>query len=198
MPASTHMVRADDGSNTLETASAAVLLRLPLDRRTKTLGAALAASVSAASFVHFGVGLDGWCAAFFGCVLIALSLVDLDRHKLPNRLLLPSTAVLAIAELIADPGQFRARLIAAGAAFVGFLLLALIYPPGLGMGDVKLVLFLGIGLGGAVIYAITLSAVAASLVSLVVLVRRGRKGRKVAIPFAPFLALGALVVLFVQ
>jgi hypothetical protein len=78
--------------------------------------------------------------------------------RLPNPILLPSTAVLAVGELAADRTQSRSRLIAAAAAYTGFLILALVYPPGLGMGDVKLVFFLGIGLGAAVVYAIALGA----------------------------------------
>ena len=98
--------------------------------------------------------------------------------------------------LIADPARLPSHLLAAGAAFAGFFLLAVLYPPGMGMGDVKLMLLLGLVLGPAVLYAAMLGAVTASAVSIALLVRYGRAGRKIAIPYGPFLAFGAITVLF--
>ena len=86
----------------------------------------------------------------------------------------------------------------AATAASGFLFVAaLAYPGGMGMGDVKLALLMGVGTrshrgGGA-----SLGMVAALVPAIVfLLARHGSKARKMAIPFAPFLALGSVVALF--
>jgi leader peptidase (prepilin peptidase)/N-methyltransferase len=66
----------------------------------------------------------------------------------------------------------------------------------MGMGDVKLALLLGAALGSVVPVALVLGMVAALVPSVVLLARHGSRARKLAIPFAPFLALGAVVALF--
>jgi leader peptidase (prepilin peptidase)/N-methyltransferase len=172
-------------------------LRIPLGNRTKLAGAAAALVLGAGSLLRFGPGPDGWIAATFCAVIVVLSLVDVDRHKLPNVILLPATASLAVALAIADPARLPSHLLAAGVAFGLFLALAIIYPPGMGMGDVKLMLLLGIVLGPNVIFAILAGSVAASAAALGVLVLRGRSARKLALPYGPFLALGAVAVLFI-
>jgi leader peptidase (prepilin peptidase)/N-methyltransferase len=79
----------------------------------------------------------------------------------------------------------------------GFLLLAaLAYPAGMGMGDVKLALLLGAMLGRVVGVGLMLGMLAALVPSIVLLARHGSAARKMGIPFAPFLALGALIALF--
>jgi leader peptidase (prepilin peptidase)/N-methyltransferase len=79
----------------------------------------------------------------------------------------------------------------------GFLFAALLaYPRGMGMGDVKLALLLGVALGKSVAVAMAVGLLAALAVSIVVLARDGAGARKKAIPFGPFLALGAVVALF--
>ena len=64
------------------------------------------------------------------------------------------------------------------------------------MGDVKLALLLGVGVGRAVPVAIFLAMLTALVPSIVLLARHGVAARKMKIPFAPFLALGGVVALF--
>ena len=71
-----------------------------------------------------------------------------------------------------------------------------LYPAGMGMGDVKLALLLGAMLGRVVGVGLMLGMLAALLPSIVLLARHGSAARKMGIPFAPFLALGALIALF--
>jgi leader peptidase (prepilin peptidase) / N-methyltransferase len=86
---------------------------------------------------------------------------------------------------------------AAGLGAALFLLLAaLAYPRGMGMGDVKLALLLGVAVGRAVPVALMVGMVAALVPSIVLFARHGAAARKMAIPFAPFLALGGIVALF--
>jgi leader peptidase (prepilin peptidase)/N-methyltransferase len=87
--------------------------------------------------------------------------------------------------------------IAGGLGASAFLLLAaLAYPAGMGMGDVKLALLLGVGLGRTVPVAMLIGMVAALVPSVVLLVRHGSKARKMGIPFGPFLAFGGVIALF--
>jgi leader peptidase (prepilin peptidase)/N-methyltransferase len=76
--------------------------------------------------------------------------------------------------------------------------LALVYPAGLGMGDVKLALLLGAALGGAVLPALLVGTLAAGAAGLVVLARQGLGARRRALPFGPFLAFGAITILLLM
>jgi leader peptidase (prepilin peptidase) / N-methyltransferase len=130
-------------------------------------------------------------------LVVPAALIDLEHRIIPNRITALG-AVLALAIGIAlDPAGEPERLIA-GAAAGGFLLLAaLAYPGGMGMGDVKLAAVMGLFLGAAVAPAVLIALVSGVLVGAVIIARRGaREGRKTAVPFGPFLALGALVAVF--
>jgi leader peptidase (prepilin peptidase)/N-methyltransferase len=135
-------------------------------------------------------------AAIFGCTLVLLAAIDLEHHVLPNRIVVPASVVLATIELATDPHTGVRRLLWAAGAFGVALLLALVYPAGLGMGDVKLSFLLGLGLGRSVLAAFLLAFLAAGVVALFLLVRHGRAARRMPMPLGPFLALGSLIVLF--
>ena len=92
-----------------------------------------------------------------------------------------------------DPSSLPERAIAAVGAG-GFLLLAAVaYPKGMGMGDVKLAAVIGLYLGRAVAPAMLVALAAGALVGVVMMLRDGAGARKSAVPFGPFLALGAVV-----
>jgi leader peptidase (prepilin peptidase)/N-methyltransferase len=76
------------------------------------------------------------------------------------------------------------------------LCVALAYPRGMGMGDVKLVAVMGIYLGRAVAPALLIAFAAGALVGLVLIGLRGAAARKQTIPFGLFLALGGVVSLW--
>jgi leader peptidase (prepilin peptidase)/N-methyltransferase len=126
-------------------------------------------------------------------VLVVVTVTDLERRVIPNKVLLGGAAIgLAIAAAT-DPSSLPERgLAAAGAG--GFLLaVALAYPRGMGMGDVKLAAVMGLFLGRAVVPALAVAVIAGALVGLVLLAREGSSARKRAVPFGPFLALGGVV-----
>jgi len=175
--------------------AAPAALRVRMSPAKRLAAAAVAAAACAAAFVRFGLSFDAFAACFFACVLVLLAAIDLERHVLPNRILLPASVALAVAELAADPATGWRRLVWGAGAFAVLLVLALVYPAGLGMGDVKLAFFLGVGLGRDVLAAVLLGCVAAAVAGLVVLARHGAAGRKAALPFGPFLAAGALAAL---
>jgi leader peptidase (prepilin peptidase)/N-methyltransferase len=73
--------------------------------------------------------------------------------------------------------------------------LKLVYPAGLGMGDVKLALLLGATLGGAILPALLLGTLAGAVPAIVALARHGAAARKHALPYGPFLVFGAVATL---
>ncbi len=142
---------------------------------------------------------------YLAAVGLALALIDLDCKRLPDALTLPSYPVAAVllglaALLGSDSGDFVKALLGGAAMFAVYFGLAFAYPAGMGFGDVKLAgvlgmyiawlgwgswavgLFLGFFLGG--VFGIALIAV-----------KRG--GRKTAVPFGPFMLLGALIAVLV-
>jgi leader peptidase (prepilin peptidase) / N-methyltransferase len=133
----------------------------------------------------------------FILLLVPVALIDLEHRIIPNRLTALG-AVLAIALGSAlDPSGEPQRLIAAAAAGGALLLAALAYPGGMGMGDVKLAGVLGLFLGRDVAPAMLIALLAGTVVGAAVIARKGAaQGRKTAVPFGPFLALGAVVAVF--
>ena len=129
--------------------------------------------------------------------LVPITLIDLDLRLIPNRITLPAAVAALIAAVILDVSFVPEQLIAGAAAGGFFLLAALAYPRGMGMGDVKLAGMLGLYLGRAVAPALFVALIAGVVAGAVIMARVGtREGRRTAVPFGPFLALGGLFGLF--
>jgi len=130
-------------------------------------------------------------------LLVPVTLIDLDHRIIPNKLMLVGLVVAPAILLATTPDDLLEHALAALGAGGFFLLAALAYPRGMGMGDVKLAAVLGLFLGRAVGPAIFVALVAGTLVGAAIIARKGaREGRKTAVPFGPFLALGGVVALF--
>lgn len=136
---------------------------------------------------------------WFAGVTLALTLTDLDHKLIPNRILFPSTAVaiplLGIGALLDGELPAWGRALLAGLAyFVVLLVIALIARGGFGFGDVKLAAFLGLYAGylgwGHLLVALFLPFAVGGVISILLLVTR-IKGRKDAIPFGPYMVIGA-------
>jgi len=142
----------------------------------------------------FGLTAKAAIAAFFCAVLVAVSAIDLEHRIIPNRIVLPATVVVLVANSARDLSPEWAL---AGLAGSGFLFAAAVaYPAGMGMGDVKLALLMGAALGRTVSVALMVGMVAALVPSVVLLARHGAKARKMGVPFGPFLAIGSVAALF--
>lgn len=149
----------------------------------------------AAASYRFGPSLELVSALILICALLALGGTDLEHRLLPNTIVLPAlVAGLAVSALADLPRWWVYPVAALGTG--GFLLaLALVYPGGMGMGDVKMGAMLGAFLGGyaalAVFLGALIGAVAAGALRLT-----GRAERRMQIPFGSSMALGGIVVLF--
>jgi leader peptidase (prepilin peptidase) / N-methyltransferase len=149
---------------------------------------------AAVALAVLGLTSRGLVAAFFLGVLGVLSVIDYERHLLPNKIVLPAAAIVLLAQIAFFPDRALEWVLASVCTFSALLVVALIRPTGLGMGDVKLGLLLGAGLGAQVFAAVTIGFVAMWPVAVWLLVRDGRTAVKRAVPLGPALAFGAAVV----
>ncbi len=130
-------------------------------------------------------------------VLVPTALIDLDHHVIPNRITAPAGLLAVLLGSVLDPSGEPERLIAGAAAGGLLLIAALLYPRGMGMGDVKLAGVIGLFLGRAVAPAIFAALIAGVVVGIVVLARSSPGERRQAgVPFGPFLAFGGLLGLY--
>jgi leader peptidase (prepilin peptidase) / N-methyltransferase len=160
--------------------------------RARPFWIGFAMTLSCAVLVRYDLGPAGVIAALTAAVLVVLSAIDAETHRLPNRIVLPSAVLVLAARLATSPEHWQAWVGASLGAFACFLVLALVNPGGLGMGDVKLMLLLGAALGGAVLPALVVGTLAGGVAGAIVLVRHGRAARGRALPYGPFLAFGAI------
>jgi len=142
---------------------------------------------------------------YFAAISVALAAIDLDTHKLPNVIVLPSYIVVAVLLAAASvaAGDYSALLRAAvgcAALFAAYFVLALVYPGGMGFGDVKLAGVIGLVLGFLGWGTLVVGAFSAFLLGGIfgVALLIGKKAnRKSGIPFGPWMLAGAWLGIFI-
>jgi leader peptidase (prepilin peptidase) / N-methyltransferase len=155
-----------------------------------------AALYAATAIVFWGDATEIALGLVFVTMLVAITVTDLERRLIPNKVLLVAATLGVAIAAIGDPGSLPERGIAAAGAGGLLFAAALAYPRGMGMGDVKLAATMGLFLGREVVPAILVALLAGSVFGLAIIARHGAEARKRPIPFGPFLALGGLVGLF--
>ena len=190
---------------------------LVLRAKCRDCGARISArypAVEAGTAILFGLTAwlvlgrgQGWALpafAYLAAIAVALSLLDVDVHRLPDSIVLPSygaaLALLAVASW--NPGgtsdwpALGRAAIGAIAMFAVYFLMLLVYPAGMGFGDVKLAGVLGLFLGwvgwGALIVGWFAAFLLGGVYSVGLLLAR-RAQRRTGIPFGPWMLAGALV-----
>jgi leader peptidase (prepilin peptidase)/N-methyltransferase len=166
-----------------------ISVRYPL---TEALTALLFAATVA---VYWGEPAEIALGLILVATLVAVSLTDLERRVIPNRILAVAAVGAVAVTVLSDPGALPERLLAGFTAGGVLLAAALAYPRGMGMGDVKLAATMGLFLGPEVAVALLGGLLAGSVAGLYLIARHGSTARKRAIPFGPFLALGGVVAL---
>jgi leader peptidase (prepilin peptidase) / N-methyltransferase len=149
-------------------------------------------------FWRFGLSVQFGITAFYSCIFIVLLVIDLEHSLLLNKIVYPSmiaTLLINLAISVTRP-EWRLLLnsVIAGAIGFGiFFLIVIISRGGMGWGDVKMAGLIGLVTGlPQVFVAILIGIFLGGITAIVLLVFKIRK-RKQAIPFGPFLAIGAMV-----
>ncbi|CAA9425882.1 MAG: Leader peptidase (Prepilin peptidase) / N-methyltransferase [uncultured Rubrobacteraceae bacterium] len=155
---------------------------------------ALTGALFAAAAPELGPGVDLPGALVLIAVLVALAAVDLEHRLLPNAVLAPAAAAGFALSVLANPGAWWVYPVSAVAVGGGLFALAVLYPGGMGMGDVKMGAMLGTFLGPyaalAVFLGALLGAVAGGLLMAV-----WKVGRRYPLPFGVFMAAGGVLAL---
>ncbi|MGP5071928.1 prepilin peptidase [Arthrobacter rhombi] len=134
-----------------------------------------------------------------------LTWIDARTHLLPNRIILPwyvfALVLLGAALLLAGDGAGLLRTFLGGAILFSFyLLLHMVQPRGMGLGDVKLAGIMGLYLGylswSHLLWGTVATFLLGGLASLVFIILR-RAGLKTSLAFDPYLVIGTLAALFV-
>ncbi len=145
---------------------------------------------------RFGLTGHMLLLSVYMAILILVTVIDLEHRLVLNRVILPAIALALIAGLF-TPGLSMPQVLVGGLIGFGvFYLIALVYPGGMGAGDVKLAAFIGLITGFPdVVLAIIVTIFAGGLISLLLVVTRVRTMRDY-IPYGPFLVIGGLFALF--
>src|SRR4030065_1152172 len=152
-------------------------------------------------FITFGVSLSFIYYFSFVAALIAITVIDLYHQIIPDVISLPGIVIGLLGSLVIPQITFWSSLIGVISGGGSLFLVATVYQwlfkrEGMGGGDVKLLAMIGAFLGWkAVILTILLSSLIGSITGIIIMVVKG-KDFKYAIPFGPFLSLGAMISLF--
>jgi leader peptidase (prepilin peptidase) / N-methyltransferase len=148
-----------------------------------------------AAAYEFGVSLTLLLALVLISALIPLAVIDLEHRLLPNAIVRPAALAGLVLSILANPAGWWTYPLSAIAVASALLGLALIYPSGMGMGDVKMGGMLGAFLGPYAALAVFLGALIGAITGGLVMAA-GKMQRRSALPFGLFMALGGIISLF--
>jgi len=150
----------------------------------------------ALAFWRFGLSWPLLVAWAFIAAMVAVAFIDFDHMIIPNKIVLPGALIGLVASVAIHPQSWW-MYVAGSLGAAGFLFaLAMLWPGGMGPGDIKMALFMGAVLGVHVIIALFAAFLLGSAGG-VYLMAVQKRSRKTKIPFGPYLALGAVVGVFI-
>ena len=153
-------------------------------------------------FLKYGASLDAVIYFAFACVLIVITFIDIDHRIIPDRISLPGIFVFFLAALALPSMTWLEALLGIAIGGGSLFLVALVYhlltrKEGMGGGDIKLLAMIGALLGWkGVLFTIFVSSAVGTLTGLAIMAAT-RQNMKLAVPFGPFLSIGALAYVFV-
>jgi leader peptidase (prepilin peptidase)/N-methyltransferase len=163
--------------------------------RRKWVVAGVTAAIFAGLAYHIGLHPRLVPALLLTALVVPAAAIDLKHRIIPDAINLPG-AVLVYATAVAAQPHRWAELLIGGLAGLLFLGAAwVVSPKGMGLGDVKMVLMIGLALGKFVGVALFAAFCLSLVPSLGLLLVKGLRARKIGFPFGPFLAFGAIVAL---
>jgi leader peptidase (prepilin peptidase)/N-methyltransferase len=134
-------------------------------------------------------------AALTACLFVPASVIDLNHRIIPNAINLPGAVLVFTVASIAQPDRMAEFLISGILCFLFLGLAWVVYPKGMGLGDVKMALMIGLGTGRYAFVALLAGFMASTFLSAYLLLTRGAEARKATFPFGPFLAFGTEIAL---
>jgi leader peptidase (prepilin peptidase)/N-methyltransferase len=149
----------------------------------------------AAAYWRFGPSWALLVSWAFIAAMLATAFIDHDHMIIPDKIVLPG-ALLGLAACVAiRPGLWWQYLVACVGAAIFMFVLSIVWPDGMGPGDVKMALFMGAVLGVSVLVALFLAFLLGSAVGVYLLMVQ-KKSLRTTIAFGPYLAVGAVVAVF--
>jgi len=151
---------------------------------------------------HYGLSPALGIMAFYACLFIVVSVIDLDHGLILNKVVYPSLVVALLLALLPQPWLTRWVVAGIANAAIGgaigfgiFLLIAIISRGGMGWGDVKLAGLIGLATGFPLVFlSIIMAAILGGIVAVAMVIAK-KKQRRQTIPFGPFLAVAAMITL---
>lgn len=148
------------------------------------------------AFWRFGLDWPLLVAWAFIAAMVAVAFIDYDHMIIPNKIVIPGALVGLMASVAIHPQRWWVYVAGSLGAGAFMFLLAMLWPGGMGPGDIKMALFMGAVLGAYVLVALFAAFLFGSLAGLFMLAVQ-KRSRKEKIPFGPYLALGAVLATFV-
>ena len=161
----------------------------------------LTGTVALGLFLKYGVSIETLIYFAFACVLIVITFIDIDYRIIPDRISLPGIVVFFLAAMAVPSMNWLDALlgvvIGGGSLFlVAFVYHLLTRKEGMGGGDIKLLAMIGAFIGWqGVLFTIFVASAVGTLSGVLVMLHQ-KKGLKLAIPFGPFLSIGAIAYVF--
>ena len=170
---------------------------LPADQQVR-VGLALGSiALVVASFVAFGSSGRAFVGAVVCPVFLLLAAIDWKHRILPNLIVLPATAAVALIVAASPSYDFFEHLWTGLGLFGFFFIFAVAFRGSFGMGDAKAGLLVGLALGLQGTFSAMMAAFGALFFAAIwVLIRGGLAARKQSLPFGPFLAFGVILGFF--
>ena len=156
---------------------------------------ALTAALFALSYYFNGLSLVLLLSVILISALIIVSFTDIEHGIIPNVIVLPFAVIGLIINIILAPLRWWIILAFAFGAFLFMFIISLVYPKGMGMGDVKLSLMAGSFLVEKIIPGLFIGFLAGSLYGIVMIIIKKKKFKQ-TIPFGPFISIGCVIALF--
>ncbi|MCL5771047.1 MAG: prepilin peptidase [Actinobacteria bacterium] len=156
---------------------------------------ALTSFFYAISYYFLGISFNLLLSLILISGLITISFIDIEHGLIPNVIVLPLTVTGLLINILLMPKKWWIVLAFSFGAFLFMLIISLIYPKGMGMGDVKLSLMAGSFLIQKIVPGLFIGFLAGSIFGLIMILIKKRKIKQ-TIPFGPFISLGCIVALF--
>ena len=131
----------------------------------------------------------------FAAAMIVIAFIDYDHMIIPNRIVLPGAVIGLAASIAIDPSRWWVYMVASVGAATFMFALVMLWPGGMGPGDVKMALFMGAVLGVSVIVGLFAAFLFGSLAGVFMMAVM-KRARNIMFPFVPYLAVGSMVALF--